>query len=187
MRKFELVLRNEKLKLYNRFSIFIIIILTLLYVYISFFTQNSTSGFLKISVLALMALVVLVRFFFRNIKYTNDLKILFIFLIMGWAYHKLYWLAGATFLLGIMFSYVTKVKTVCFSELQIVYPSFPRKKISWNKLNNAILKDGLLTIDLKNNKLIQQFIDAKNAAIDEKEFNEFCRQQLTTSNQQQAT
>lgn len=183
MRKFELVLRNEKLRLYNRFSIFIIIILTLLYVYISFFTQNGTPGPLKISVLVLMALVVLIMFFSKNINYTNDLKILFIFLVMGWAYHRLYWLTGATFLLGVMFSYATKVKTVCFSELQIIYPSFPRKKISWNQLNNAILKDGLLTIDLKNNKLIQQFIDDKNAVIDEKEFNDFCRQQLATSNQ----
>jgi hypothetical protein len=60
---------------------------------------------------------------------------------------------------------------------QIIYPSFPTRIIQWNELNNVILKDGLLTIDFKNNKIIQQLIKHSNA-INEKEFNEFCKQQL---------
>ena len=64
------------------------------------------------------------------------------------------------------------------SENKIDYPSFPRKVIEWNEITNLVLKDGLVTIDFKNNKLIQQLIDEKKMTIDEKEFNDFCKQQL---------
>ena len=56
--------------------------------------------------------------------------------------------------------------------------SVPKKHIEWSQLNNIILKDGLLTIDFKNNKFIQQFIDDTNTALNEQEFNDFCGQQL---------
>ncbi|HRX94260.1 MAG TPA: hypothetical protein P5158_09100, partial [Chitinophagaceae bacterium] len=59
------------------------------------------------------------------------------------------------------------------------YPSFPVTKIQWNELNNIILKDEVLTIDLKSNKLIQHSIGNANNSVNEEEFNEFCRQQLS--------
>ena len=45
----------------------------------------------------------------------------------------------------------------------------------WNEFSNIILKDGLLTLDFKNNKLLQVTIDETKMAVDENEFNEFCR------------
>ena len=68
--------------------------------------------------------------------------------------------------------------TVTINEGQITYPSFPKRKIQWNELNNIILKDGLFTIDFKNDNLIQQMIEDRAGSINEKEFNEFCQQQL---------
>ena len=44
-----------------------------------------------------------------------------------------------------------------------------------------MLKDGLLTIDSKDNKVIQQLIDEEKTKIDEKEFNDFCKDQLRKS------
>lgn len=61
---------------------------------------------------------------------------------------------------------------------KIIYPSFPKKKIAWSELNNIVLKDGLLTIDFRNNKFIQQPVDETKTAVNEQEFNDFCRQQL---------
>ncbi|MGQ0738707.1 MAG: hypothetical protein ACT4OJ_06570 [Bacteroidota bacterium] len=70
-----------------------------------------------------------------------------------------------------------ELKIIILQE-SIFYPSFPVKKISWTSLNNCLLKDGLLTIDFRNNKIIQQAIDESKTSVNEKEFNEFCRQQL---------
>ena len=44
----------------------------------------------------------------------------------------------------------------------------------WNEFSNIILKDGLLTLDFKNNKLIQVAIDEEKTAVDVNEFNGFC-------------
>ena len=44
-----------------------------------------------------------------------------------------------------------------------------------------ILKDDLLTIDFKNNKIIQQLIEKTEHPVDEKEFNDFCSKQLQSA------
>ena len=43
----------------------------------------------------------------------------------------------------------------------------------WQQFNNIILKDNLLTLDFKNNKVLQLEVDQK-VIIDEKTFNDFC-------------
>jgi hypothetical protein len=66
-----------------------------------------------------------------------------------------------------------------FSKEEIAYNTFPnKKKIQWSELNNVILKDGLLTLDHKNNTLVQKEIDEAVSPLLENEFNNFCRGQL---------
>ena len=60
----------------------------------------------------------------------------------------------------------------------IVVPYILQREVNWDEVNNVILKDGLLTIDFKNNKLFQHIILNSDEDISEKEFNEFCNQQL---------
>jgi len=50
---------------------------------------------------------------------------------------------------------------------------------SWNELTNVLIKEGLITIDCKNNKLLQKEPEADITARDEAEINEFCNLQLT--------
>lgn len=52
---------------------------------------------------------------------------------------------------------------------------FASPAYQWNEFSNIILKDNLLTLDFKNNKLIQVSIDEKQKAIDENAFNDFCK------------
>jgi hypothetical protein len=67
---------------------------------------------------------------------------------------------------------------VAFDVDEIVLNTFPQKKYNWNQVNNVIIKDGILTIDLKNNKLMQKDVDADISEADEQDFNDFCREQL---------
>ena len=39
---------------------------------------------------------------------------------------------------------------------------FPFKYFSWEEVNNIILRDNMLTIDFKNNKIIQRETDLQN-------------------------
>ncbi len=66
-----------------------------------------------------------------------------------------------------------------FDSSIIEQKNFPWKKYKWNELKNVILKDDMLTMDFKNNKLMQAEI--VNADIDESEFNAFAKKQLSLS------
>ncbi len=50
------------------------------------------------------------------------------------------------------------------------------KKHSWKAIDNVILKDGLLTVDFKNNKLFQRDIDNE---LHEEKFNNWCKLHLS--------
>ncbi len=66
-----------------------------------------------------------------------------------------------------------------FSKNEIVLNTFFKKKISWEELNAVILKDGILTLDFRNNKLFQkEVLDDDEPDADEDEFNEYCLENL---------
>lgn len=54
--------------------------------------------------------------------------------------------------------------------------------LPWQLLANVIIKDGLLTIDAKSNKIWQKEVDKDMTAEEEAEINAFCGKQLASSN-----
>jgi hypothetical protein len=69
-----------------------------------------------------------------------------------------------------------------FDDEGITINTFYKKYFPWSLINNVALKDGLLTIDYKNNKLFQKEIEEQVSPVLESEFNEFCRLKLETRN-----
>ncbi|MEK7200335.1 MAG: hypothetical protein AAB212_10525 [Bacteroidota bacterium] len=67
---------------------------------------------------------------------------------------------------------------VAFDDTGIIINSLPKKSYTWSQIANVVLKDGLLTIDFKNNKLIQKAIESQTSVKEELEFNEFCISRL---------
>jgi hypothetical protein len=98
---------------------------------------------------------------------------------LGWWYlPKGGWIC-AIYLLASFFEKQAKFpEELAFDQDEIVVNNFPKKHIFWEDLNNVIIKDGLLTIDFKNNKLLQKEIQSGSNIKDEQDFNEFCRNRL---------
>jgi len=96
-----------------------------------------------------------------------------------WISLENYIFAGANLLLFIFQDISRRKLVVQFFNDRIIYPAFPKKIIHWQELNNVILKDDVLTIDLRTNKVLQNDIVTR---INESEFNEFCRQRLMAVN-----
>ena len=71
---------------------------------------------------------------------------------------------------------------IIVSISSVILPGLTRERIvEWSELANVIKRDDLLTLDFKNNRLMQvQIINADD--IPENEFNQFCRQQLAATN-----
>ncbi len=116
----------------------------------------------------------------RTVRYRNWL------LISGVAWlgmPYLQWTAILLFILAFLEYQAKYPLEVGFSNESIVINTLFKKKFSWSDFNNVILKDGMLTLDFKNNKLFQkEGLDDDDTDADEDEFNEYCKAQLNNAN-----
>lgn len=91
----------------------------------------------------------------------------------------LQWLSFVFIVLAFMEYQAKYAVEIGFSENEIVMNSLFKKRYGWEDFNNVVLKDGLLTMDFKNNKLLQKEVqEDEDDDADEDEFNEYCQKQL---------
>lgn len=90
------------------------------------------------------------------------------------------WVAILFLLLAGVGIFARQKKMIKVSAAGIHYPSFPAKFFTWNQVNRVLLKEDVLTIDLKDNHLFQFVLQAgDNPGLHQNDFNEFCNQQTT--------
>ncbi len=84
-------------------------------------------------------------------------------------------------LAGIAEKFLNKNKEIGFSDSGIVMSGFIPKKYQWSELNNVLIKDDLLTLDFKNNRVFQDQTDDQEDdeyEVESDEFNQYCQQRL---------
>jgi hypothetical protein len=181
MKSFEITLKNDKLKQYDRIALYIIIINLALFAYLAISIEIRSIRIAAIIGGLLIIVALGIDYFLASIKKNegSPYKLAAEYVIsFAWFQMGYWWIAVLTFLLGTLYLIAKRPLLVSIIKESISYPSFPKKKLSWPELNNIILKDGLLTIDLKNNSFIQQSVDESKTSVNEQEFNDFCREQL---------
>jgi hypothetical protein len=175
MPKFVIVLKNEKLKTYTVISWLIIALNFVSFIYLGI-SQSAKIETLPFYAAGLLLIIFLFRFISKREEVENDsIALSFPLAIIVWIVLQFYWAAVIIFFLFLFQDISRRKLTVLVYDDRIVYPSFPKRTIEWQELNNVILKDGILTIDLKNNKVFQNEIQSPASEID---FNEFCDAQL---------
>jgi hypothetical protein len=92
------------------------------------------------------------------------------------------WMGILYAIAGLLEKQVKFPQEIGFSEAEVSFNTFPRKVLNWTEINNAVIKDGIITIDQKNNQLIQKEIEGYVTKDIENEFNEFCRRCINGSN-----
>jgi hypothetical protein len=91
----------------------------------------------------------------------------------------LQWLIIPFFVMAMMEAQAKYPLEIGFYSEGVVLNSLLNKKIPWSSLQSVILKDGLLTLDFINNKLIQkEVLDDDDPDVREDEFNDYCRSKL---------
>jgi hypothetical protein len=116
----------------------------------------------------------------RQVRYRS----LLLLAAVGWiAVTPIPWIAAVFFILFFLEHQTKRPLEIGFDLDRIVINSLIRRRYAWTDLTNVVLKDGLLTLDFKNNKLFQKEVvddeDEDNA--DEEEFNMYCRQRLSAN------
>lgn len=182
MKKYEIVLQNKKAKIYSTISWLIIALNLLLFLYFGIANFAKQFAYALPGTL-LLALIFIFDFIVRKKKNNQNRPFIisFIIVVLTWIMMGFY-LPAAVNLVLFFFQDITRRKlAISVAVEKIIYPSFPKRTILWNELSNLILKDGLLTVDFKNNKIIQQLIEKTEHSVDEKEFNDFCKKQLQSA------
>src|SRR5258706_2179488 len=182
MQKIQLTLKNTKVKSYY-IIIWLIAVLSLItQAYLTF-----TYRFTHDKVLVGSILVVIVLFLvimkgnspgFKDKNYqTGFVYALICFIWFKW---HLYWIFSANVLFYFLYKSAIRKFEISFLPDKIIYPSIPKRNILWNELQNVILKDGILTLNFKNDKILQSEI-TDDDFVSEKEFNDFCHTQLRSA------
>ncbi|MDR3712490.1 MAG: hypothetical protein P4L51_06720 [Puia sp.] len=91
----------------------------------------------------------------------------------------LQWIAILLFVLAFLEYQARYPLEIGFSDDQVVVNTLFKKTLRWSAFNNVVLRDGLLTLDFKDNRLFQKEVleDGEEDA-GEEEFNEYCRGRL---------
>ena len=103
---------------------------------------------------------------------------------MGWMFFTPAPWVGALFFILTFLEYQTKRPLeIGFDNERVVINTLFKQQFDWGAFNNVILKDGLLTLDFKTNRLIQREVrdDEEEEDADEEEFNTYCRARLAAA------
>ncbi|MEO6930866.1 MAG: hypothetical protein ABI151_04500 [Chitinophagaceae bacterium] len=148
-----------------------------------FITQIVKQDFRLILLIGTLLLVFLFGFALYQllIKYrkTSFSRCLMIAGFLWLAMPALQWVGLPLIALGLLETIAKNDLEIGFSANQVVINSMIKRRFNWSDFNQIVLKDDLLTMDFKNNRLIQRMTIDEEADADEDEFNAYCLQHLS--------
>ena len=178
---FEIPLRQNNTRGADTLSFLMVLLSLLAFLYVAV-SENKVIVIVCLSIMILLT----VRWLFMVYTHKAHFRYGYVILLLI----AVYWVlqGGTGIFMGLLFvtaaaleTRLRQVPVINITTDGINIKNVIAKKYYWNNLANVILKDGLITIDSKNNKLFQ-----KEARVDiteqyEAEINEFCRLQLKGS------
>lgn len=182
MNHFELALKNEKLLYYHRMAVLLLILNFAAFIIVAIYASTSTTRTFAIIGIAVSTFGMAMAYRqYATVKDAGDKKnvIGLFFAAICWGLMQSWLPAVICLLVQVFYSISTRKQIVTIMSEGVQYPSLlGTTTAKWNVLNNVVLKDGLLTIDFKNNKIIQAEITEKQP-VNEPEFNRLCNAYLT--------
>ena len=183
MQKYELVLKNDRMKASKTFILFFIAMNIIFFIALAVATKDFSIKSKSILVVFMTMAGFVAEYYSRKKnKSLSGKGAALLYFIIAYLLLNFWWMALAVLIVAIFYTISLRKLIVYINSNQIIYPSFPKKTFDWIEISNIILKDDLLTIDFKNNKIIQQLTEKTEHPVNEKEFNDFCKSHLETPN-----
>ena len=171
------MLPNSKTRTYEFFSAMLVAINCVCFLFYAYHTPASIyrSLFLSGAVASLLYVVLII--FKKRFSYLVPYLLLLLAIL---------WLIGGNIIFTIlllasaaMAIFALRQQVIRIGQTGISYPSFPTTFYNWEAVDQVLLKDDILTIDLRNNQLFQFNLPQESiAAIDVEAFNAFCSAQI---------
>lgn len=177
------VLKTNTVAIINLISLLMLIVAILLFSYIGIRLMPSFPGeaWKPLVVAAFIFIWIIIRYLTINKPYFR-----WALLVAGvyflFSHFSFYWIGFLYIIAGLLEKPAKLPQELGFDTTGITINSLIPKEISWEELTNVLIKDNLLTIDFKNNKLYQKEISTPVPKETEKEFNTFCQKHLNIPN-----
>ena len=179
MQQFEIIIKNDKVKLYRTIAKIFLLLNFAVFIFLLFY---ETYRYPSIAFLIAFILYLLLRQYLFRKGHVNNILDEFVFFIpaAGWLGMHNYMIGIGCILMGLLYKLSLQEIKFVFGHENIIKMNFPQKIIDWDLLNNVILKDNILTLDFKNNRLLQAEVE-KNG-INEIDFNSFAKLRMSKTN-----
>lgn len=177
--QYVVILKNRNHRYIDLMGILLSLISVLFFVYELIYNSSSASLAYPIGAVAVIAILIwnLVQSSKGKKVYYSRALLLAALVWMKMPFFQ--WLAFVFIALALL-EYQAKYSIeIGFSDQEIVFNSLLKKRYQWTQFDNIVLKDGLLTLDFANNRILQREVeDDEEDEADEDEFNAYCRKQL---------
>lgn len=182
---FVVVLKHKNKRAVQLTGILLSALAIFLFLYRSFQEGGSLINLLPFSIL-----LILFIWSVNQIRKKEKVYFFLLLIIAGFgliALEPFNWIGFIYVLMALLERYALLSPEIGFSSDHIIFNGWPEKKYNWSAFTNIILKDGILTMDFRNNKLFQKETDdTADPEYDgsEEEFNQFCIEQLSLAKKQ---
>lgn len=182
--EYRIVIQNER---YDQIRIFQLVFLAIMSVFfiIAAYYKNDMFAFAWPVLICFSIFIAQNQADFSRYKFfriTNFMESGFLWAIAGSMLLLTWWIALLVIVIAILQLFIKKQYEIIITRQSVVIKVPPEKNIPWHSLQNLVIKDELLTIDYKNNKIFQAgIIPASSNIGSEAEFNDFCRSQLVAN------
>lgn len=182
---FVVVLKNKNKRAVQLTGILLSALAIFLFLYRSFQESGTLINLLPFSILLIL--------FIWSVTQIRKKENVHFFLLLVFAGFGLIsiepynWIGFIYLIMAYLEKYALLASEIGFSRDHIRFNGWPEKKYPWSAFTNVMLKDGILTMDFRNNKLFQKETDdTEDPEYDgsEEEFNQFCADQLSLAKNQ---
>lgn len=184
MKSYSFILPDDRSRSYQWVTLLVLLMNALVFGFILLnesVERSRNLAFFGVSI-SMLALILHLLKAYTDFRFSHRPEITMIILALVWMILGYYLPGGCMLCLAVLGFYTTKVKLLVFGQDGIRYPSFPVRLFRWQEVDHVIIRDGILTLDFKNNKMLQctvkQYDDSDYS---ESAFNEFCRDCLHAS------
>lgn len=172
MTSYKLGLTQAKIRTHHTVSLLILTLHTLVLGYLGLTASRLQYYLLAAAALNLLVLLVYLFFSGTRTKMRRAVTVTLVANGIMWFWLGSTLMAGLIAVMAVLQWLALKPPVVKIAEDGILYPGLPEKKYTWADLERVIIKDGILSIDLKDNSLLQASLDAPTvASLDVSAFN----------------
>ena len=190
---YKLIIKDKKYKSYKKFASLLFLINAAFFILLAFQSVSVSTRLILFTAAIILLVYSGYNWSYKKKKEKSYIAV-YLLIAVTWISDTPFWYFSIFFI--IIFLLQLRMESdfsILVSDRYVTINGFITKNHPWSDFNNIILKDELLTIDFKNNKLLQVEPDwngsiategienwevGKGYSETEKEFNDFCKQQL---------